>query len=175
MAHTSRKPETRIRGFPPIERRGARVLVLGSMPGVASLAAKEYYAHPRNQFWRIVGELYGFDPAVPYRRRTQTLCLAGVALWDVLASCARPGSLDADIDERSIVVNPFTRFLAAHPRIRRVCFNGRKAEAAWRRYVHCELPEARALSYVLLPSTSPAHAGMSYPRKLRAWRRALAA
>ncbi len=164
-----------IRGFPPIERRSARVLVLGSMPGVVSLATKEYYAHPRNQFWRIVGELYGFDPAGNYRRRTQALCLAGVALWDVLASCARPGSLDADIDERTIVVNPFTGFLAAHPQIRRVCFNGRKAEAAWRRYVLRELPRACELSYELLPSTSPAHAGMSYPRKLRAWRRALAA
>jgi hypoxanthine-DNA glycosylase len=164
-----------IRGFPPIERRSARVLVLGSMPGVASLAAGEYYAHPRNLFWRIVGELYGFDPTAPYRRRTQALCLAGVALWDVVASCARPGSLDADIDERSIVVNSFTGFLTAHPHICRVCFNGRKAEAAWRRYVVRELPRARELSYELLPSSSPAHAGMSYPRKLRAWRHALGA
>ncbi len=151
------------------------MLVLGSMPGVASLAAGEYYAHPRNLFWRIVGELYGFDPAAPYRRRTQALRRAGVALWDVVASCARPGSLDADIDEPSIIVNSFTGFLAAHPQIRRVCFNGRKAEAAWRRYVLGELPGARKFRYELLPSTSPAHAGMSYPRKLRAWRRALTA
>jgi hypoxanthine-DNA glycosylase len=144
------------------------------MPGVASLAAGAYYAHPRNQFWRIVGELYGFDPAMPYRFRAQALRLAGVALWDVLASCARPGSLDADIDEGSIVVNRFAGFLAVHPHIWRVCFNGRKAEAAWRRYVLREIPLAQGLSYVLLPSTSPAYAGMSYPRKLRAWRRALA-
>jgi hypoxanthine-DNA glycosylase len=143
------------------------------MPSVASLAAGEYYAHPRNQFWRIVGELYGFDPAAPYRFRSKALCLAGVALWDVLASCARPGSLDADIDERSIVANSFAGFLDAHPHIRRVCFNGRKAEAAWRRYVLREIPLGSRLSYELLPSTSPAHAGMSYPRKLRAWRRAL--
>jgi hypoxanthine-DNA glycosylase len=162
-----------IRGFPPIEHRGARVLVLGSMPGVASLSAGEYYAHPRNQFWRIIGELYGFDPAAPYRFRAKALCLAGVALWDVLASCARPGSLDADIDERSIVVNPFAGFLDVHPHIRRVCFNGRKAEAAWRRYVLHEIPLEGGLSYEVLPSTSPAHAAMSYPRKLRAWRRAL--
>lgn len=165
----------RIIGFPPIAPRNARVLVLGSMPGVASLAAREYYAYPRNQFWRIVGELYGFNPAAPYRRRTQALCLAGIALWDVVASCARPGSLDADIDERSIIVNPFSGFLAAHPQIRRVCFNGRKAEAAWRRYVLRDLPQTRELRYELLPSTSPAHAGMSYPRKLHAWRRALTA
>jgi hypoxanthine-DNA glycosylase len=151
------------------------VLVLGSMPSVASLAAGEYYAHPQNQFWRIVGELYGFDPAAPYRRRTQALRLAGIALWDVVASCARPGSLDADIDERSIIVNYFTGLLATHPQIRRVCFNGRKAEAAWRRYVLRDLPQTRELGYELLPSSSPAHAGMSYPRKLTAWRRALTA
>jgi len=173
VAQASRNPEIRIHGFPPIEHRGARVLVLGSMPSVASLAAGEYYAHPRNQFWRIVGQLYGFDPAAPYRFRANALRLAGVALWDVLASCARPGSLDADIDERSIVVNPFAGFLDAHPHIRRVCFNGRKAEAAWRRYVLTGSPRARELGYELLPSTSPAFAGMSYTRKLRAWRRAL--
>jgi len=174
VARANRNSETTIRGFPPIARQSAQVLVLGSMPGMASLAAGEYYAHPRNQFWRIVGELYGFDPAAPYQRRTRALGLAGVALWDVLASCTRSGSLDADIEERSIAVNPFAGFLAAHTRIHRVCFNGRKAEAAWRRYVLAGLPPACELDYELLPSTSPAHAGMSYPRKLRAWRRALA-
>jgi hypoxanthine-DNA glycosylase len=173
VAQASRNPEIRIHGFPPIARRAARVLVLGSMPGVASLAAGEYYAHPRNQFWRIVGELYGFDPAAPYRSRTQALSLAGIALWDVLASCTRTGSLDADIDERSIVVNPFAEFLARHSAIHRICFNGRKAEAAWRRYVQGDLPARRRLEYRLLPSTSPAHAGMRYLHKLRIWRSAM--
>jgi hypoxanthine-DNA glycosylase len=144
------------------------------MPSAASLTAGQYYAHPRNQFWPIVGKICGFDAGAPYARRIASLCAARVAVWDVVASCIRTGSLDADIDELSIVVNPFARFLAAHPHIRRVCFNGRKAEAAWRRYVQGGLPQARALSYALLPSTSPAHASMSYPRKLRAWRRALA-
>jgi len=162
-------------GFPPIAHASARVLVLGSMPGAASLVAGQYYAHPRNQFWPIVGEICGFDAQAPYARRVAALRAARVAVWDVVASCIRAGSLDSDIDERSIIVNPFAAFLAAHPRIARVCFNGRKAEAAWCRYVLRELPRARELGYALLPSTSPAHAGMSYPRKLRAWRRALAA
>ena len=162
-----------IHGFPPIERRGARVLVLGSMPGVASLTAGEYYAHPRNQFWRIASEIYGFDVAASYRRRTQALSLAGVALWDVLASCARPGSLDSDIDEHSIVVNPFAEFLDRQRDIQRVCFNGRKAESSWRRYVQGGLPPGRKLEYRSLPSTSPAYAGMSYLLKLRIWRSAM--
>ncbi len=151
------------------------MLVLGSMPSVASLAAGRYYAHPRNLFWPIVGEICGFDAKATYARRVAALYAARIAVWDVVASCIRAGSLDSDIDERSIIVNPFAEFFAAHPYIQRVCFNGRRAEAAWRRYVLHELPQARALSNILLPSTSPAHAGMSYPRKLRAWRRALAA
>jgi hypoxanthine-DNA glycosylase len=163
-----------IHGFPPIADPAARVLVLGSMPSAASLAAGQYYAHPRNQFWAIIGSICGFDPAEPYERRAAALRASGIALWDVVATCARAGSLDSGIDERSIVVNRFASFLQAHPRIDRVCFNGRKAEAAWHRYVRDQLPGARELCYRLLPSTSPAHAGMTYGRKLRAWRRALA-
>lgn len=164
----------RLKGFPPIAGRDARVLVLGSMPGVASLAAREYYAHPRNAFWPIAGELLGFDARAPYARRKRALVAAGVALWDVVGSCRRKGSLDAAIDERSIRVNDFAGFLARHPRITRVCFNGRKAADAWRRHVSARLPAGRKLDRRLLPSTSPAHAGMSYRRKLASWRDGLA-
>lgn len=143
------------------------------MPSVASLAAGEYYAHPQNQFWRIVAEIHGFDPAAPYRRRTEALCLAGVALWDVIGSCARQGSLDSAIDDESIVVNDFAEFLLTHTRVARVCFIGRKAESAWRRHVQGQLPPARQPECQLLPSTSPAHAGMSYLRKLQIWRSAI--
>jgi hypoxanthine-DNA glycosylase len=130
--------------------------------------AGQYYAHPRNQFWPIVGEIGGFDAGAPYARRIASLRAIRIAVWDVVASCIRAGSLDAEIDRRSIVVNLFAEF-------GRVCFNGRKAEMIWRRQVLHELPEARKLNYIVLPSTSPAHAGMSYARKLRAWRSALAA
>lgn len=164
----------RIAGFPPIARPSARVLVLGSMPSAASLAAGQYYAHPRNQFWPIVGTICGFDPRAPYTRRVAALCAVGVAVWDVVASCTRTGSLDSGIDEDSIVVNPFAAFLAGHSHIERVCFNGRKAEAAWHRYVLPRLLMTRELGYVVLPSTSPAHAALSYSRKLTSWRRALA-
>ena len=163
----------RIAGLPPIAAPSACLLVLGSMPSVASLAAGEYYAHPRNQFWPIVAEICGFDAAAPYPRRLAALAARRIAVWDVVASCVRAGSLDSGIDERSIIVNPFEEFVARHPAIRRICFNGRKAEAAWRRYVEPQLPAGRKLEYRLLPSTSPAHAGMSYRRKLRVWRSAI--
>jgi hypoxanthine-DNA glycosylase len=163
-----------IQGFPPMARRGARLLVLGSMPGVASLAAGEYYAHPRNLFWPIMGELLGFEPTAGYAKRAAALAAAGIALWDVVGSCVRPGSLDAAIEDDSIVANDFAAFLGQHRRIARVCFNGRKAESAWRRYVKPDLPPTRKFDYRLLPSTSPAHAGMSYRRKLQVWRSAIA-
>jgi TDG/mug DNA glycosylase family protein len=163
----------RLKGFPPIADRRARVLVLGSMPSEASLAAGQYYAFRHNQFWRIVGAVCEFEHDAPYARRKAAVKRCRIALWDVLESCVRPGSLDSAIREESIQVNDFASFLAAHPGIRRVCFNGRKAEHAWRRRVLPDLPAARKLEYRLLPSTSPAHAGMGYLAKLEAWRSAI--
>jgi hypoxanthine-DNA glycosylase len=162
-----------IRGFPPIADRRARTLVLGSMPSEASLAARRYYAFRHNQFWRIAGEICGVAEDAPYARRKAALKRRRIALWDVLESCIRSGSLDAAIRKDSVRVNDFVAFLAAHPRIRRVCFNGRKAESAWRRHVAPRLPKSVRLEYRLLPSTSPAHAGMSYRSKLSVWRSAL--
>jgi hypoxanthine-DNA glycosylase len=163
----------RLRAFAPIADRRARTLILGSMPGEASLAAGEYYAFRHNQFWRIAGEIAGFAHDASYAHRKAALRRSRIALWDVLASCVRVGSLDSAIREDSIRVNDFAAFLAAHPAIRRVCFNGRKAESAWRRRVAPTLPAALMLEYRLLPSTSPAHAGMSYRAKLRHWRSAI--
>ena len=124
------------------------MLVLGSMPSEASLAAGEYYAHPRNHFWRIAGEICGFDPDMAYASRKTALKKAGIALWDVVGSCTRKGSLDSAIDDDSIRVNDFASFLRAHPAIRRICFNGRKAESAWRRHVHRQVCRPRANSSI---------------------------
>ena len=164
---------TRITGFPPIANSKSRVLVLGSMPSEASLAANQYYAFRQNQFWRIAGAILGFEPDATYARRKAALKKSGIAVWDVVQSCVRKGSLDSAIREDSIRVNDFAAFLAAHPGIRRVCFNGRKAESAWRRRVEPTLPKTRKLEYRLLPSTSPAHAVMGYRSKLREWRSAV--
>jgi double-stranded uracil-DNA glycosylase len=155
--------------FPPIESKSARVLVLGSMPGAASLQAGRYYAYPHNAFWPIMGELFGAGPTVAYEKRILLLKRTGLALWDVMASCVREGSLDADIDEDSIVANDFPAFFDAHPRVTQVFFNGAKAEACFRRYVSPYL-SGRGLQFTRLPSTSPAHASLSMEKKLRAWR-----
>lgn len=157
-----------LRGFPPVVAAGARILVLGSMPGAASLAAGEYYAHPRNAFWQIMGDLIGAGPALPYARRLERLAAAGIALWDVIGACERLGSLDADIVPGSIRANDFAGVFAVHPAISRIFFNGAAAEAAFRRHVLPTL-DGRVLRLQRLPSTSPAHAARGYAEKLAAW------
>jgi len=160
-----------VSGFAPAARADARVLVLGTMPGVASLKAARYYAHPRNAFWPIAAELLGFDAALPYEARIAALNEAGVALWDVLAACERPGSLDASIDAQSAQANDFAGLLAACPGIVRICFNGAAAQRLFRRHVLADLSRScPGMEYAALPSTSPAHAAMPFAAKLQAWR-----
>jgi double-stranded uracil-DNA glycosylase len=163
-----------VQSFAPIANAKARVLILGSMPGKASLAAGQYYAHPQNLFWPILGELTGAAPALPYAFRARALKSCGIALWDVLESCAREGSLDSAIDDASISANDFARFYRAHPRIAQVFFNGAKAEACYRKYVLPLLAGKPApASLRRLPSTSPANASMSRANKQRMWTQAL--
>lgn len=160
-----------VQGFAPLSRPDARVLVLGSMPGIASLRAQQYYGHPRNAFWPIVGALFGFDARLPYAQRVAALLAHRVAVWDVLAACERKGSLDADIEADGIAVNDFAAFLAGHTQLRRLCFNGATAQTLFRRHVLPTLAEPLPFDMLRLPSTSPAHAGMAPADKLHAWRR----
>jgi TDG/mug DNA glycosylase family protein len=162
------------RSFPPIARADARLLILGSMPGQASLAAREYYAHPRNAFWPIMATLLGFAADSPYAERTRALRAAGIALWDALDSCKRPGSLDSAIVRQSTAVNDFAGFFRSHPEIHHVFFNGVMAESIFRKHV-LSTPDRSGLTLVRLPSTSPAHAGLSRDAKLDQWRGILAA
>lgn len=155
-------------GLPPIVDDGTRALVLGSMPGQVSLRLRQYYAHPRNAFWRIMSELLGFDGHADYGARLDALRAAGIGLWDVLRLCDRPGSLDSAIVRDSMEVNDFEKLLAQRPSIVRVFFNGAKAEQVFRRLVAPNL--ARSPTYVLLPSSSPANAAVRYDAKLHAWR-----
>jgi TDG/mug DNA glycosylase family protein len=161
-----------LRGLPPIENPRARVLILGSMPGAASLAAGQYYAHPRNLFWPLLGAILGFNPGSDYALRVAALKRVGIALWDVIGRCRRRGSLDARIDPKSVVANDFAALLARHPCLHTVCFNGATAEASWRRHVLPALA-APGLRTLRLPSTSPANASIDYERKLAAWAAAL--
>ena len=158
--------EGRVRSFGAVAREDARVLVLGSMPGEESLRKGEYYAHPRNAFWRIAGALWGFDAGLPYAERLEALRRARVALWDVLGSCRRKGSLDADIVEAA--PNDLPGLLARCPGVRVIGCNGGTAYAALRRF----FPELGAMA-VRLPSTSPTAAMWSAERKREMWAEAL--
>ena len=154
-------------GFAPIASRDARLLILGTLPSRRSLETGQYYAHPRNAFWRIMAAVYGVSG--DYAARCRGLTEAGVAVWDVLQSAERPGSLDADIRPETATANDFAGFFAAHPRISRIGFNGRNAEALFRRRVLPGL-DGVELAMTSLPSTSPAHAAMSFDKKLAVWR-----
>ena len=163
----------RVHSFPPISDAASRVLILGSMPGKVSLRAKQYYAHPQNAFWRIIATLYDLDAAAPYEDRVEALRDQRIALWDVMKSCTRESSLDSDVVEASIVPNAFASFLRAHPRIGTICFNGAKAEQSFQRYALPKLGARGDLARYRLPSTSPAHASLSFAQKLAAWRAVL--
>ena len=144
------------------------MLVLGSFPSTASLAAQQYYAHPQNQFWRILGEVIGQPlQEMDYPARLRAVQDAGIAIWDVFASCQRAGSLDTAI--RDAVPNPLAELRKSAPALRRVCFNGRMAAR--------RISEVEAMGFeaLVLPSTSPAHAGMSFAEKLVRWGAALKA
>jgi hypoxanthine-DNA glycosylase len=142
------------------------------MPGEASLRAYRYYAHPRNAFWPILADVVGFDPALPYTRRLAALKAAKIALWDVLASCDREGSLDTRIRRSDEVANDFAKFFRGHPRIARVLFNGNRAAECYERHV-LRKGIATDLVYERLPSTSPANASLSRASKTTAWRDAI--
>ena len=164
---------TRVRSFPPLIGRHPRIVVLGSMPGVASLEANQYYAHPRNAFWPIMGRLFAFDHRQDYAARVAALTRQPLILWDSLRACHRPGSLDARIDADSARANDFAGLLRRYPGISAFCFNGAAAERYFRRLALPRLPEAERFCLLRLPSTSPAHAGMRFDDKLAAWRRIL--
>ncbi|AYV46885.1 DNA-deoxyinosine glycosylase [Caulobacter flavus] len=155
----------RKRGFPPVVDPDVRVLVLGSLPGDASLAAAQYYGHPRNGFWRLIGAVVGRDlAALPYEQRLSALLAAGVGLWDVHAEAVRPGSLDAAIKDAAD--NDLTGLVDGLPRLRAVAFNGGAAAKAGTRLL---ASRADRLALVSLPSSSPAHAAMSFEAKREAW------
>jgi len=165
----------RIHGFEPLAQPHAHTLILGSMPSRESLRQARYYAHPRNCFWPLICGLLRLQEQ-EYTIMVESVSHLGYAIWDVLYSCSRASSLDSDILDSTVRPNDFASFFVAHPRIQRVFFNGAKAEALYRRHVLADLPaESRGLSYKRLPSTSPAHAGMTVEQKRQAWREILAA
>ena len=158
---------TLIFSFPPVASPKSKVLILGSMPGEASLRANQYYAHPRNAFWPIMDALFGAGLSLPYQQRLAILDEAGIAMWDSLQACMRSGSLDSAITDE--VANDFVTLFARYPNISHVYFNGAKAASAFRRHVLPALTDDQHL-FARLPSTSPAHASMNLDAKIAAWR-----
>lgn len=163
---------TVITSFAPIEGKSARVLILGSMPGIASLSAGQYYAHPHNAFWKIMGRILDISPTASYKKRIEALQCANIALWDVLESCIRPGSMDAAIDLNSAKTNDIGALLQRHPALNTICFNGSTAEKIFKQRIQASLGNV-SVKYIRLPSTSPAHASMSFEDKVTAWKNAL--
>jgi len=146
-----------------------RVLVLGSMPGVASLEQQRYYAHPRNRFWPLMEALAGVPADLEPTSRVRALLAARIGLWDVVGSCTRRGSLDASIVRGSEVANPLPELLGTLPGLRLIACNGQTALSLFRRLVVPALPAYFPVPVVGLPSTSPANAAMSLPKLVEAW------
>jgi hypoxanthine-DNA glycosylase len=163
MPTTSLESTTLLAGLAPVIAANTRILILGSFPGARSLAAQQYYAHPRNQFWRLVSQLVGEDLAsLPYNDRLPRLLAHRFGLWDVLAACEREGSLDSAI--RKPAANDFDRLRHLCPALETVGFNG---QASGKFAPQFEQAGYRA---VVLPSSSPAHMAMTFEQKLEYWR-----
>ena len=157
----------RVHSFAPIIGRAPRLLILGSMPSEASLAERRYYAHPRNAFWRIMARLIGFDPDLAYHHKVKALKKAQIALWDVIESCQRPGSLDSHItyEKPNDIASVLNKYAIAA-----IFFNGLKAKNSFDRHIDlagCDMPIRSAL-----PSTSPANTRLSEEEKYHTWHRA---
>lgn len=160
-----------ITGFPALACSDAKVLILGSMPSVKSLAMQQYYGHPRNAFWVIMIILFGSIDSTDYQQKITLLRSHKIALWDVLKHCQRSGSMDSAIDQQSIICNDFNRFFQEHSAIANICFNGSSAQKIFHKQVDPLIQDAYPdLHYHQLPSTSSAYAAMSLTQKTEHWR-----
>lgn len=153
-------------GLGPLTGPGPRVIILGSFPSVLSLEKQEYYGNPRNRFWAMMEEIFSVPASLPYPDRVTLLTQHGVALWDVVRACERPGSADSRI--KNPVPNDLAGFFSGHPTIHLVALNGSTAGRLYHK-----LAEVPGLVSVVLPSTSPAHAAMPFAEKVRRWREGL--
>ena len=159
-----------VSGFSPVAQVDATVLILGSMPGVCSLEKQQYYAQLRNAFWAIMGRLFKAGVDLPYEERLNVLKANGIALWDVLRTCERPGSLDSSINEATAEPNDFEIFFGQHDQIHQIFFNGLTASKIYMQKVRPNLgSQFGSISHAVLPSTSPAHASMTLDEKAEKW------
>lgn len=152
-------------GFAPVANPDARILILGTLPGIASLKQQQYYAHPQNAFWRILERLFDIPADAPYHTRCQSAQDHGLAIWDVCHAAQRAGSLDSSIQAHSIIANDINGLLKTCPHIALIACNGQAAAQLFKKHIRL----ARAINTVLLPSTSPANARLRFEEKLAQW------
>jgi double-stranded uracil-DNA glycosylase len=158
-----------LRSFEPLIGRQPKVLILGSMPGVKSLQDQQYYAHPRNAFWPIMGELFSIEWSDSYARRVEQIKQLPVIIWDVLQSCHREGSLDSNIRNDQLQANAIPQLLLDYPTLRLIVFNGATSEKMFKRHLFNQIAYPERYTLLRLPSSSPAHAGKSFQQKLAEW------
>ena len=154
------------KSFEPLLGQAPDVLILGTMPSVLSLKTQEYYGNPRNAFWWVMSELFNFDISQPYSKRVELLLESRVAVWDVIASCYRPGSLDSKIDQSTVTPNSLSLLLVQYPSIRLIAFNGQAAEKLFKKFIDDTDWQGDKIT---LPSTSPANAALKKEDKLSKW------
>jgi double-stranded uracil-DNA glycosylase len=152
-------------GFPPIIGDHPNILILGSLPGIASLTQHQYYAHKQNAFWRMLEALFHIPANTEYAVRCEQVKAARLAIWDVCHSAYRPGSLDSAISHSTVIANDIDGLLAQHPSIKMLAFNGNAAASLFNKYIRLIQP----ISTLILPSTSPANASIPYVKKLERW------
>ncbi len=157
----------RIFSFPPIADKNSKILILGSIPGAKSLELKQYYAHPQNIFWKIIFEIFNEEFTTNYTERIAMLKKHNIALWDVIDSCERKGSLDSDI--RNEEVNQISKLLEEYPNIQAIFCNGQKSFKNLQKLLGKDF----RVPVFALPSTSPAHASLKYEEKVLSWRKIL--
>jgi len=164
---------TLVHSFEPIVGRDPRIVILGSMPGVVSLQAVQYYANPRNAFWAIIAELFDIDIDCSYQARIAQISQLPLILWDTLKACQREGSLDSKILKENIAANDVVGLLERHRGIKAIAFNGAASEKYFNQLEKPRLAVDHVPELIKLPSTSPANASINFEQKLAAWRQLL--
>ena len=154
----------KISSFPPIINKESKILILGSIPGIKSLEMQQYYAHPQNKFWKIICEIFDEEFTTDYTKRIKILEKHNIALWDVIDTCERKGSLDSEI--RNEEANKIVELLHNHPNIKAIFCNGQKSYKNLQKILSKDFH----LPVIALPSTSPAHASLRYEEKLKSWK-----
>jgi len=162
-----------VHSFEPIVGSNPRIVILGSMPGVVSLQAVQYYANPRNAFWAIIAELFGIDIDCGYPSRVEQISQLPLILWDTLKACHREGSLDSKILKQQLEANNIAGLLGQYSGLRAIAFNGAASEKYFNQLEKHRLPANHQLELIKLPSTSPANAAMNFDQKLSAWKQLL--